>query len=130
MLSISPQFGHNKMAPREVAPRIIRHRDAPAYLGMDRNRFDLLVRPALTEIPIGVQGIGFDRLELDAWADDYIAAHGRRAARGNERWASGRQAVLLGETGSGTSIATSGDGVFAEALAQVISKKRSASSQG
>ena len=51
-------------------PRIIRLRDAPAYLGMDRNRFNAEVRPILTEIPIGVQGIGFDRLELDAWVED------------------------------------------------------------
>ena len=51
-------------------PRIIRLRDAPAYLGMDRNLFNAEVRPFLTEIPIGVQGIGFDRLELDAWVED------------------------------------------------------------
>ena len=38
---------------------------------MDRNRFNAEVRPYLTEIPIGKQGIGFDRLELDAWVDDY-----------------------------------------------------------
>jgi hypothetical protein len=43
-----------------VLPRIIRHRDAPTYLGMDRNRFDSEVRPYLTEIPIGTQGVGFD----------------------------------------------------------------------
>ena len=42
-------------------PRIIRFRDAPAYLGMDRNRFNAEVRPHVTEIPIGKQGVGFDR---------------------------------------------------------------------
>ena len=47
----------------DIAPRIIRFRDAPHYLGMDRNRFNAEVRPFLTEIPIGTQGIGFDRLE-------------------------------------------------------------------
>ena len=40
-----------------VLPRLIRLRDAPAYLGMDRNRFQAEVRPTLTEVPIGTQGI-------------------------------------------------------------------------
>lgn len=61
----------------QILPRLIRHRDAPAYLGMDRNRFDAEVRPSLIEIPLGSRGVGFDRLELDAWADAYIAARGR-----------------------------------------------------
>ena len=52
-----------------IVPRLVRFRDAPYYLGMDRNRFNSEVRPYLTEIPIGSQGIGFDRLELDAWLD-------------------------------------------------------------
>ncbi len=38
-----------------LLPRLIRLRDAPAYLGMDRNRFNAEVRPLLTEIPIGEQ---------------------------------------------------------------------------
>ncbi len=37
-------------------PRLLRLRDAPTYLGMDRNRFNSEVRPCLTEIPIGEQG--------------------------------------------------------------------------
>ena len=61
-----------------ILPRLVRFRDAPGYLGMDRNRFNAEVRPALTEIPIGRQGIAFDRLELDAWVDDYVSCNGRR----------------------------------------------------
>jgi hypothetical protein len=61
-----------------VLPRFIRHRDAPRYLGMDRHRFNAEVRPTLTEIPIGEQGIAFDRLDLDDWAEDYKARNGRR----------------------------------------------------
>ena len=57
-----------KPIPR-VIPRLIRLRDAPFYLGMDRNRFNAEVRPSLTQIPIGEQGIAFDRLELDAWVE-------------------------------------------------------------
>ena len=61
-----------------LLPRLVRLRDAPAYLGMDRNRFNNEVRPDLTSIPIGQQGIAFDRLELDAWVEDYISRNGRR----------------------------------------------------
>ena len=60
-----------------LLPRLIRFRNAPAYLGMDRNRFNHEVRPYLVEIPVGRQGIAFDRLHLDAWADDYKAVRGR-----------------------------------------------------
>ena len=61
-----------------LLPRLVRLRDAPAYLGMDRNRFNHEVRPHLTRIPIGQQGIAFDRLELDAWVEDYVSRNGRR----------------------------------------------------
>lgn len=61
-----------------LLPRLVRLRDAPAYLGMDRNRFNNEVRPRLTKIPIGQQGIAFDRLELDAWVEDYVSRNGRR----------------------------------------------------
>jgi hypothetical protein len=45
---------------------------------MDRNKFNIEVRPSLTEIWLGPQSVAFDRLELDAWIDDYIARNGRR----------------------------------------------------
>lgn len=44
-----------------ILPRLIRLRDVPAYLGMDRNRFNAEVRRHLTEIPIGDRGVAFDR---------------------------------------------------------------------
>jgi hypothetical protein len=53
---------------------------------MDRNRFNREVRPQLTIIPIGRQGIAFDRLELDAWVDDYVSCNGRPAARRRKPW--------------------------------------------
>ena len=62
-----------------ILPRFIRLRDAPLYLGIDRNRFNREVRPYIEEIPIGRQGIAFDRLDLDAWADDYKRDHARPA---------------------------------------------------
>jgi hypothetical protein len=110
---------------RMPAPRLIRLRDAPYYLGMDRNRFNGEVRPYLTAIPIGRQGIAFDRLELDAWAEDYISRNGRPAARRSKPWdVEARQASSIA-TGSGTSTSKSGDtDDFAKALARVASAKQ------
>ena len=70
----------------DFAPRVIRLRDAHYYLGMDRNRFRHEVRPYVMEIPIGPQGIGFDRLDLDAWWEQYKSRNGRPAARRNKPW--------------------------------------------
>jgi integrase len=73
----------------QLLPRLIRLRDAPAYLGMDRNRFNSEVRPHITEIPIGIQGIAFDRLDLDAWVEQYKHCSGRPAvtnSRSMELW--------------------------------------------
>ncbi len=50
----------------QTQPRLIRLRDAPDYLGMDRNRFNREVRPTLLEFRIGRQGVAFDRLEMGA----------------------------------------------------------------
>ncbi len=106
-----------------LLPRIIRFRDAPGYLGMDRNRFNAEVRPFLTEVPIGAQGIGFDRLELDAWVEDYIARNGRPARKGVSTWDANQWPASSSETGSGTSTRKSAGGVFAEALEQVARRK-------
>lgn len=62
----------------QFSPRFLRFRDAPRYLGMDRNRFNCEVRPQVTVIRIGIQGIAFDRIELDEWADNYKTSRGRR----------------------------------------------------
>ncbi|MNF84163.1 hypothetical protein D3C84_665130 [compost metagenome] len=57
-----------------VPPRFIRAMDAPGYLGMCRDVFNKTVRPNVREFPIGKQSVGFDRIELDPWADVYIEA--------------------------------------------------------
>ncbi len=67
-------------------PRFVRLRDAPDYLGMDRNRFNRIVRPHLVVVPIGKQGIAFDRLDLDDWADQYKSRNGRPAAERRRPW--------------------------------------------
>ena len=104
--------------------RIIRLRDAPTYLGMNRNCFNARVRPVLTELPIGVQGIGFDRLELDAWVDDYVARNGRPGRKGQYPWDAKDQQVSSSEVEFGTSKKTSKVGSFAEALVQIDLKKQ------
>lgn len=64
-----------RMIKLTFTPRIIRANQAPGYLGMCRDVFNKTVRPFVREFPIGRQGIGFDRIELDHWADAYIAAN-------------------------------------------------------
>lgn len=52
-------------------PRFIRLKNAPYYLGMDKNRFAQEVRPHLPSLRIGRTGIAFDRHDLDSWADSF-----------------------------------------------------------
>lgn len=104
-----------------ILPRLLRLRDAPAYFGMDRNRFGAEVRPFITAIPIGRQGIAFDRLELDAWVEEYMSRNGRPGRLQGERpWdvVEGRQASS-NDAASGTSTNGSKGREFAKALAQI-----------
>lgn len=55
-----------------ILPRFLRMRDAPRYLGMCPRTFNTEVRPHVREFRIGKQGIGFDRKDLDVWADQYV----------------------------------------------------------
>jgi hypothetical protein len=118
-------------AKTAVLPRLIRFRDAPYYLGMDRNRFNAEVRGCVTEIRIGVQGVAFDRLELDAWADQYKARNGRPSQlKGEFIWDARRHRASSSVAASGISTSASAGGEFARALTRLASKKRSASSPG
>jgi hypothetical protein len=108
-----------------LLPRLIRFRDAPRYLGMDRNRFNAEVRPSLTEIPIGTQGIAFDRLELDAWVEQYKHRNGRPAQRkGLLKWDDKERQASSIAAASGTSISATEVDAFAKALASATSPKR------
>jgi predicted DNA-binding transcriptional regulator AlpA len=64
-----------------MQPRLIRLRDAPKYLGMDRNRFNSEVRPHLVTLKIGSQGVAFDRIDLDQWADQFKQNEGKPAKK-------------------------------------------------
>lgn len=86
-------------------PRFIRHRDAHDYLGMDKNRFAQEVRPYLIEIPIGKQGLAYDRLDLDVWADNYKRCNGRPAKlKGENQWGENAHQGSTNATTSGISI--------------------------
>lgn len=52
-------------------PRVLRLKYACLYLGMDKNRFNREVRPYVPEFVMGVQGVCFDRLDLDVWWEQY-----------------------------------------------------------
>ena len=101
-----------------IMPRFIRYRDAPGYLGMDKNRFNSEVRPMLVEVPIGKIGVAFDRLDLDAWADNYKERVGRQCRKKRRDSQSGAN--------TGTLIKSSKAIDFTKALEQVTSKKQSA----
>lgn len=58
-------FFINQAGP--LIPGIIRLRDAPYYLGMNKTYFRDQVQPYLTRIRIDKKGIGFTRVELDRW---------------------------------------------------------------
>ncbi|MCE0464844.1 hypothetical protein [Pseudomonas uvaldensis] len=81
-----------------IAPRFIRFMDAPGYLGMCRDEFNKTVRPNVREFPIGKQGVAFDRIELDEWADAYVASKSieKAANQDNNRPCSERQGELKG----------------------------------
>ena len=109
----------------QMQPRLIRLRDAPAYLGMDRNRFNREVRPTLTELRIGRQGIAFDRLEMDAWVDHYMRCNGRPAPnRGDEVWDAIEAPGCVSGVGSGISTSRSSATAFTKALERVNSRRR------
>ena len=112
-----------------LLPRVIRLRDAAAYLGMDKNRFDREVRPSLTEFPIGDQGVGFDRLDLDDWFDEYKARNGRPGKQKgvNKLWDATRHAVSSTVKGYGTSTKLSEEEEFAKALAKATLGKQKSS---
>ena len=113
----------------DLQPRILRLKDAPAYLGMDKNRFNTEVRPYLTEIPIGTQGIAFDRLDLDHWIEAYKSRNGRpgRAMKGDSTWRGKCRQDSLKEGKFGISTKTSVEKELDNQLERILSKKRSGS---
>ena len=119
------------MSNHSINPRFVRLRDAPAYLGMDRNRFNTEIRPYLVEILVGIQGKAFDRLELDAIADQYKSRNGRPGRLHGERlWDEKDRPASSRERAFGTSTRGSTGKEFAKALERLSSQKLSGSLRG
>jgi hypothetical protein len=92
---------------------------------MDKNRFNREVRPCLTEILIGVQGRAFDRLEMEAVAEEYKRRNGRPAAPRSKPWdkTEGECQDSNDVAESGTSTRLSTERAFAKALEHATSRK-------
>jgi len=116
---------------QRIIPRLIRLKDAPFYLGMDRNRFNAEARPYLIEIRIGEQGIAFDRLDLDIWVDHYKSRNGRSGQlRGELAWDEKEYPDSTSVVESGISTSKSEESAFAKALEKATSQGRKNSSHG
>lgn len=59
-----------------LQPRVVRVGQAHIYLGMCKDEFRTEIRPFLTEVKIGAQGKGFDRVELDLVWEHYKSRNG------------------------------------------------------
>lgn len=111
-------------------PRVIRANLAAGYLGMDRNRFNREVKPYLVVVPIGVQGVGYDRLDLDDWWEEYKRRNGQPGAlwkEGEELWENECQVFTAGRTSPavcGTLTKSSTANAFAKAVERATKKKR------
>jgi hypothetical protein len=106
-----------------MQPRVIRLRDAPAYLGMDKNRFNDEVRPQIPEVPIGGHGVGFDRLDLDWWFDEYKKRNGR-AVRSKKKWQESERQDSISEPENGMLTRLSSTDAFVKAQELAASKRR------
>lgn len=105
-----------------MQPRLIRLRDAANYLGMDRNRFNHEVRPFLVTLKIGQQGIAFDRLDLDQWADAFKKHQGQPAQQ-TIRWHQLHEIKTLKEKKSSITTKKSSDEEFQQLIDQLSMKK-------
>jgi predicted DNA-binding transcriptional regulator AlpA len=122
---------------KENTPRFLRASTAPAYLGMCREEFNKTVRPNVREFPIGKQGVGFDRIELDQWADSWAESMAiekqanqdnnppRSGRQGAKQWREKQCRASTRGTGFGTSTKSSEVADFKKALEQAKGRKRS-----
>lgn len=108
----------------ELLPRVIRLKDAPKYVGLERHAFNQYVRPYVTQIPLGKRGIGFDRLDLEAWFQDHKQRNGIPATKINDRrnslWQKRERQDSINAKGSGTSTNNSSANDFATVLERLI----------
>ena len=104
--------------------RLIRLKDASKYLGMGRHTFNQHVREYLTVISVGKSGIAFDRLELDAWLEQYKSVCGRPPTKRLDIWDAKERQVSTNVGVFGTLTNKSLEKDFVKALELSYSKKR------
>ncbi len=105
--------------------RLYRLKDAPSYLGIDRNVFNRDVRPELSEIRHG-KAVLFDRLELDAWAD-YKKSRAGRPPQRRAKWQEKERQDSANVEASGISRSESkGTAGSMKLLARQIGQRRNA----
>ncbi|WP_323370154.1 hypothetical protein [Pseudomonas helleri] len=120
-----------------IQPRFMRAGEAPEYLSMSLALFNEIVRPYVSEFPIGERGVGFDRLELDEWASTYVETKAidkkgvseqqlPRSERqiGESKWRAKPSRAFPKGTGSGISTRKSTAKDFTRALELVTDKKQ------
>lgn len=62
----------------QAQPRLIRHRDAPGYCGMDKTMFNETIRPLIDiEIHCGSKFLAYDRYDLDSAIDLFKQLNGK-----------------------------------------------------
>lgn len=117
-----------------IQPRVIRAKDAPKYLGVDKNRFYLEIKPRLR--PVKMPGaksraIGYDRLELDAWWEEYKAVGRSKEDEWNAKSqtvSSGDQSQVEASTNPSTSKRCTEVTSYVTRARQVIQKRRNGNS--
>jgi len=93
---------------------------------MDKNKFNSLVRPYVHEIRYGSQSVGYDRLDLDAWFDDYKQRNGRpgKAYKEEGQWDKRSHRDLSSVVTRTTSRKSSVDKELDNQLERILSRKQ------
>ncbi len=114
------------MSDSKIPPKVIRLKDAPRYLGMNKNRFNRDIKPILPILRIGVRGIGFDRVDLDQWVEDTKQRNECPVLPRRTVWdkKAKKCQAWSKEAKSGTLTKWSTGGAFAKALVRLNSQKQ------
>ena len=103
-------------------PRILNQKQSAYYLGMSVNTFKDDVRPDLTPVLMEGRQIKYDRLDLDAWLDEYKSRNALSDTNGETQWQIRQDSTC--EARSGTLIKPSSGGMSENQQGLAIVKKR------
>lgn len=113
-----------------LLPRAVRARDAPAYLGVDRNRFNREFKPLLRIVVLGHRIRCYDRLDLDEIWETMKVRNGRPGAESSTEktpWQNAQLESGKKQTAHGQSTKLSSADAFTNALDQLIAKSQNRS---